>query len=162
MQRQLAVGRSHRQRRGFGLMELMIVVAIVGILAAIAYPSYTRYIQRSRRTDAHNILLRIAAEQERHYTSFNRYATALTGDAPDGLGFPDNVSENRFYVVTLLPGITPDPTQSFLLQADANPAAQFNQQALDVCGSLTLASSGIKNFTGDESNGACWQSRTTP
>lgn len=161
MQRQLAVGPSHRKRRGFGLMELMIVVAIIGILAAIAYPSYTRYIQRSRRTDAHNILLRIAAEQERHYTSFNRYATTLNGAAPAGLGFAGNVSENRFYVVTLSPGITGD-SQSFLLQADANPDAQFNQQALDVCGSLTLASSGIKNFTGEETNGACWQSRTTP
>src|SRR5690606_11790491 len=60
--------------RGFTLIELMIVVAIVAILAAIAYPSYINYIQRTRRADGHEMLMRMAAAQERYYTNYNHYA----------------------------------------------------------------------------------------
>lgn len=63
----------HPRNRGFTLVELMITVAIVGILAAIAYPSYVRYVIRSNRTDAQKALLQMAQEAERFFTQTNAY-----------------------------------------------------------------------------------------
>ena len=64
--------------RGFTLMELMIVVVIIGILAAFAYPSYTQYMARAKRTEAKSALMQIAAMQERHYLTFNTYTELMT------------------------------------------------------------------------------------
>lgn len=63
---------------GFTLIEVMIVVAIVGILAAVAYPSYTKYVQKSRRTDATTTLLGAAQHLERCYSQSFKY-TGCTG-----------------------------------------------------------------------------------
>src|SRR5690554_2337838 len=70
-----------RRSSGFTLIELMIVVAIVGILAAIAYPSYQRYVQDSRRSDARANLLQLAQFMERYYTANGRYVDG-NGNAP--------------------------------------------------------------------------------
>lgn len=59
---------------GFTLIEVMIVVVIVAILAAIALPSYQNYIQKSRRVDARETLMRIATLQERHFFQNSKYS----------------------------------------------------------------------------------------
>tara|TARA_R110000824_G_scaffold396888_1_gene599001 strand:- start:27892 stop:28317 length:426 start_codon:yes stop_codon:yes gene_type:complete len=65
---------SHNGQRGFTLIELMIVLVIIGIVASIAYPSYTRYVQKSVRTDAHAGLMQAASQLERCYTSTYSYS----------------------------------------------------------------------------------------
>lgn len=65
---------SHNGQRGFTLIELMIVLVIIGIVASIAYPSYTRYVQKSVRTDAHAGLMQAASELERCYTRSYTYS----------------------------------------------------------------------------------------
>ncbi|GMR17353.1 MAG: type IV pilin protein [Gammaproteobacteria bacterium] len=64
--------------RGVTLIELLIVVAIVGILAAIAYPNYRDYVARAKRNEARSALLQIATNQERFYLQNNTYTTNMT------------------------------------------------------------------------------------
>jgi len=73
----------YRKMRGVTLLELMIVVVIIGILAAIAYPNYRQYAARAKRTEARAALLKIAANQERFYLQNNTYTTDMMQ-----LGFP--------------------------------------------------------------------------
>lgn len=69
-----------KKAAGFTLMELMIVVAIVGILAAIAYPSYMDSVRKSRRADAKAALSNAVQALERYYTEKNTYLNATLGD----------------------------------------------------------------------------------
>jgi type IV pilus assembly protein PilE len=66
------------RHHGFSLIELMIVVAVIGILAAIAMPSYDSYVKKTRRADAQGVLLQNAQMLERRYTESNRYSTSST------------------------------------------------------------------------------------
>ena len=73
-----------QRSKGFTLMELMIVVAIIGILAAIAYPSYENSVKKSRRADAKGALDGFAQAMERYFTANNTYLGAATGGADTG------------------------------------------------------------------------------
>ena len=81
------------RERGFSLVELMIVVAIVAIIATFALPSYRQHVIRSNRTDATSALLRVAANQEKFYIQNNRYASY------DELGSP--TTENGWYTLAV-------------------------------------------------------------
>lgn len=84
-----------KKARGFTLIELMITVAIVAILAAIAYPSYQNSIKKSRRTEVKAAIQNVAAEQERFYYKSNAYTRDLRN-----LGYSIKIwnnSENGFY-----------------------------------------------------------------
>jgi type IV pilus assembly protein PilE len=67
-----------RKIRGVTLIELLIVVVIVSILAAVAYPNYRSYVQKSKRNEAKAALLQIATNQERHYLNNNTYTVDMT------------------------------------------------------------------------------------
>lgn len=67
-----------KKMAGVTLMELMIVVVIIGILAAIAYPNYRQYAARAKRNEAKAELLKIATLQERFYLQNNTYTTDMT------------------------------------------------------------------------------------
>ena len=133
---------------GFTLIELMIVVAIIAILAAIAYPSYAAYGFRARRADGREMIIRVAAAQERYYTTFNAYTTDLTK-----LGFSVAAalpSEKGDYTIT---ATSPGGPQNFLITG-----APAGLQTKDSCGSLTLSNTGLKDWSGAKppKNGTCW------
>lgn len=87
-----------RYMRGVTLLELMIVVVIVGILAAIAYPNYREFTARAKRNEAKAALLKIATNQERFYLQNNVFTTDLTQ-----LGFASSpyTTDTGTYVVTI-------------------------------------------------------------
>ena len=85
--------------RGITLIELMIVIVVIGILAAIAYPNYREFAARAKRNEAKAALLQIATNQERFYLQNNTYTCDMTR-----LGFPvsdDFVTESGTYTVDI-------------------------------------------------------------
>lgn len=145
----------NRLDSGFTLIELMIVVAIVGILAAIAYPSYQEQIARSRRADAKTVLMETVQFMERLYTQSGRYGTL------DGSGN---------YVAATLP-FTEAPKDGGAKYYDINFAAgqptaiSFTVRAVpkgamsgDPCGTLTVSHTGVRDIVTSSSRTAaeCW------
>ncbi len=71
----MMLGKYYRKMRGITLLELLIVVVIIGIMAAIAYPNYRDFAARAKRNEAKAILLEIAQNQERYYLQMSTYGT---------------------------------------------------------------------------------------
>ncbi|MEN3111424.1 type IV pilin protein [Uliginosibacterium paludis] len=138
---------------GFTLIELMIVVAIVAILAAIAVPNYREYVLRAGRGDAKTVLLEISQAMERNYTEANRYDKNAAGAT---MTVPFSQSPKQGTAKYLISFAAGSPTSSsFTVQAVPQGA-----QANDSCGTLTLNNLGQQGATGV--SGAteianCWQ-----
>ena len=109
---------------GFSLIEVMIVLAIIGILAAVAMPAYFNHVMRSRQAHAVYELMAINAAQERYFAEEGTYATEF---GPDGLteyaAAATNVYTGKYFVYTLA-GAAPTITITATANLDGNPATQ--------------------------------------
>ena len=124
---------------GFSLIELLIVLAIVGILAAICYPSYQQYVLRSYRAEAISQLLQLANAQEQHLADYGAYSADLAV-----LGV--KASERYTFNINLFAA-----QQEFELTAQA----QGQQQADSECQLFTLNHLGQRNGQDLQAH-ACW------
>jgi type IV pilus assembly protein PilE len=137
---------------GFTLIELMVTVAIVAILSAIAYPAYSQYVLKSRRTDEKNALLDLAARQERFYSLNNQYSTVPSALGYAGAAFPLNVQTgNAAYYQLAVSAPTP---AAATLPTFAASAVPLGNQAKDKCGTYTLTHLGVQGNSTSESG--CW------
>ncbi|MEZ5464614.1 MAG: type IV pilin protein [Lysobacteraceae bacterium] len=128
--------------KGFTLIELMIVVAVIAMLVAIAYPAYTDQVTRTRRSEGKAAAVQMAAALERCYTINNAYNNAACAPLAVAVG-----SENNHYSVSAVVAAT-----TFTVTA----APQGGQASADAaCGSLSVTSAGAKTASGGGAD--CWE-----
>lgn len=115
---------------GFTLIELMIAVAVIGILAAIAYPSYQEYVKRGRRADAMGELQQAATAMERYFTVNGSYTGATAGGTiPNRL--PRTGTKHYDVSLTLTPAGTPK-TGFVILATPASGSPQTSDGKFDI------------------------------
>ena len=152
--------------RGFTLLELMITVAIVGFLAAIAYPAYQDSILKGRRAEGRAALLNLMQQQERYYTQTGSYLAFKVGAS----GSNGTSVTTKDTVAIPFKTTSGDSTTDFAYQLGAEPCS--DTLALNECvqlsavprqtdkaaGTLTLSSTGAKGCDGDKSKvpKVCW------
>jgi len=147
-----------QQAKGFTLIELMIVIVIIGILAAIAYPAYVDQVRKSRRADCAGVLTGLSAALERNFTITNTYgglgaAGASTG-APVNTFYPAKCPISppglKYYNLTIFAA---DETTYEIR------AVRAGDQVNDKCGDLTLTHTGVKGLDGNDAVrtvALCW------
>lgn len=129
--------------RGFTLLELVVVIAVLAILLGIAMPSYRGYLLRTNRSEAISTLLGIAACQERVSAQTGRYDTTRCQ--------PGNLEH---YAIRFEP---PDESETLAFTAWADP---LGAQSRDACGSLGLDQTGLRKVSSETADVArCWKAQ---
>ena len=145
----------YERQAGVTLIELMIVIVIIAIIASAAYPLYTQYVVRAKRSVGTTMLLQVADRQQPYFMDHKRYASSL-----ESLGFTSNpfmMNDQGTLVADGDPkriyGISLSDTTATTYTATAEP--QENQAEKDTqCASLTLTHAGEKGQSG--SGTKCW------
>ena len=147
--------KSRNTQQGFSLIELMIVVAIIAIISAFAYPSYQRYVIKTKRSVAQSALLQVADRQQQFFMDNKRFAADITD-----LGFPASP-----YVVddSGAPTVASDGDAVYSLSLSNVTATTWTATAAPLngqlsrdtyCGSLTISQTGAKGKSG--ASDECW------
>ena len=144
----------HNRQRGFTLIELMIVLAVVGILSAVAYPSYTEYVRRGHRADARTGLLQAQMWMERAATATGVYPTNAdtTKILPAALSWTGDA--NKRYTIGFKANTSTTSTYT-LIAKRKDPGLQ----ASDKCGDFTLTHTGARgadNLASGATAAECW------
>jgi type IV pilus assembly protein PilE len=141
-----------RASGGFTLIELMIVVAIVAVLAAVAFPSYQETVARSRRADAKAVLMENAQWMERQYTVSNDYTKKGDGTAI-ALPVTEAPRDGSAKSYDIAFAASSPTTGAFTLTATPK-----NSMTGDKCGTFTLTNTGGKGLSGATATQAfCWE-----
>jgi type IV pilus assembly protein PilE len=146
------------RQRGFTLIELMIAVAIIGILLRLAYPAYMNSVMKSRRADAKTALLDLAQREERYLATTNQYTTSApalgyaTGSTITS-GSPMTVQNGSSTFYTLEVAVSGPTSNTFT--ATARPTGA--QLAKDTqCQNFIIDNTGAQSVSGSGSATDCW------
>lgn len=151
----------YAHQHGFSLLELMTAVVIIGILAAIALPSYSNYVLRSNRTVGKTILMQIAGQQENFFVDRKRYAAALgPGSAANSLNYP---AAQMFVLPDGRTTATSSSDAIYRVEISAATETTFTAQATPLnrqtkdtdCSVLSVTNTGTRSATGTKAS-ECW------
>lgn len=145
---------SFHSRAGFSVVEVLVAMAIVAILAAIALPSYTEYVNRGRRAEGRTALSEVLQQQERFFAANNRYS-AFSDAAPNGFMTHSGDDPNQAHYA-LSAAACAGNTQNVCVVVSAVPSGMAapprGSRFVDTrCGTLTLSTAGV------QTPAACWQ-----
>ena len=154
-----------RRVQGFTLIELMITVAIIGILAAIAYPSYQDSVLKGRRAEGRTALLNLLQQQERYYTQNGSYlqfgagatgSNGVTATASSGVAIPFRTTSGDS--TSFAYRLRADPCSNTLGLDECVLLSAVPQKTDAAAGTLTLNSAGVKYCTGAKKDvpKVCW------
>lgn len=140
----------HRMQRGFTLIEVMVVVAIIGIIAAIAYPSYQEQVAKSRRADAQRALMEAEQYMRRFFSSRDTFEGITL---PAGLlTSPRTGMGSAAYNIELIEdGDAVDTTTGESASSFTLRATRTGSMANDRCGDLTITNTGVKTLSNNAS-----------
>lgn len=139
---------------GFTLIEIMIVIVIISILAAIAIPAYQSYLLRGGRADGKSMLLGIMQAQERFFSQNQTYTTNLGTGGLGYAGVAANAgapSGEKRYLIT-----AQACENNIALCVQLTATRQASQTADTECGNLIIDSRGNKSETGSSTADVCW------
>jgi type IV pilus assembly protein PilE len=134
-----------KRMRGVTLMELMIVIAIVGILATIAYPAYLEQARRGKRAAAIAMLQNVMQQSERYYSENNTYTTTLTD-----LGYPAGAVYSEHSTHTISMATCPTGTIATCVEIRATPITADAK-----CNVISLRSDNFHDASGSDPS-VCW------
>lgn len=144
--------------QGFSLIELMATVVIISLLSAIAFPSYTNFVKKSRRSTAKSTLLQMYARQENHFANVKSYASKASqlGYKNDVVWLDDSGDEESGETSESIYSVEIDRTSNFEYSITASVAGR---QVIDTdCVSFTITHQGTKSAKNDEGFAStdCW------
>jgi type IV pilus assembly protein PilE len=143
-----------RRKHGFSLVELMVVLVIVAILAAITYPSYLESVRKTRRAEGRAALLQLMQQQERYYSQNGTYI-AFSSTGPNGYQwFSGNTPASSAYEIAAEACEEDTLENCIVLTATPGTRSVSTAHRDDACGELSLSSNGVKTASGPGAD--CW------
>jgi type IV pilus assembly protein PilE len=136
--------------RGFTLLELLVVLVVVGVLAALALPPLRQQSMRVHRSEAMTALLQLQLAEEKFYLRHGSYTANIFSAPPAGLGLPANASGRYRLSVALAAD-----AQSFI--ASATPAPSGGQEADLECFAFSIDARGRRAVSGTRDVRSCWK-----